>query len=382
MVLAGALAALAGSAVWARDGEQASDGQEQEGRKAEDEQSTAERQVEKADQPSPEGRRLGGMRPGGMQPGGMQPGGRGPQAPIEDVAADTATHQEIDPLAIEFKRLSSLQLHSNGNLLACDKEAREIKVINSAGRQVATIKLEFGPEAIDVAPDGTIYCGGEGCVAHLDAGGKVLETADMPEYGEPSGGERRRMSSRGNLVSGIAVSQKDVFVCYGTGWSMGSKSKLFRFDRELENPVLLAEGLRGCCQRCDIAFRSGVIYLAENAAHRVVSYNREGEVLGKWGERGRGEVERFGSCCNPMNLCFDGDGVIYTAESGMGRVKRFSTDGEFLGLVGYVGVQRFNRASGLAASCSNIAIAATPDGERVYVMDFQNNKIRVLKKKG
>jgi len=318
---------------------------------------------------------------GGSPTWGQDHGQPSPQEPIKDVGADTATHEEIDPLAIEFKRLSSLQLHSKGYLLACDKEAQEVKVISPEGKHTATIKLAFGPEAIDEAPDGTIYCGGEGRVAHLDLDGKVLKTAEMPRYGESSDGEPRRMFSQGNLVSGIAVSEKDVFVCYGTGWSMGSKSKLFRFDRELENPKLLAEGLRGCCQRCDIAFRDGVLYLAENAAHRIVSYDREGEVLGKWGERGRGDVEGFGSCCNPMNVCFDGGGAIYTAESGMGRIKRFSADGRFLGLVGYVGVQRFDRAGGLAASCSNIAIAATPDGKRVYVMDFQNNKIRVLQKK-
>jgi sugar lactone lactonase YvrE len=83
-----------------------------------------------------------------------------------------------------------------------------------------------------------------------------------------------------------------------------------------------------------------------------------------------------------MNLCFDAAGVLYTAESGLGRVKRYSTDGEYLGLVGYVGVDRFTRSGGVASSCSNIAIDVTPDGKTVYVMDFKNNKIRVLRQKG
>ena len=82
-----------------------------------------------------------------------------------------------------------------------------------------------------------------------------------------------------------------------------------------------------------------------------------------------------------MNLCFDSQGVIYTAESGLGRVKRYSTDGKFLGLLGYTGVERFTRAGSLAASCSNIAIAVTSDGKRVYVMDYKANLIRVLQKK-
>jgi hypothetical protein len=73
--------------------------------------------------------------------------------------------------------------------------------------------------------------------------------------------------------------------------------------------------------------------------------------------------------------------VLYTAESGLGRVKRYTPDGDYLGLVAYVGVERFTSAGRMAASCSNIAIAVTPDGCRVYVMDYKNNLIRVLQKK-
>ena len=66
----------------------------------------------------------------------------------------------------------------------------------------------------------------------------------------------------------------------------------------------------------------------------------------------------------------------------MARVKRYSTDGKYLGLIGYVGTERFNRAGGLASSCSNIAIAVAPDGGKIYVMDYKENLIRVLQKPG
>ncbi len=306
---------------------------------------------------------------------------RGPGAPAVDAGAESASHRELKPLAIRFNRLSSLCLHTSGNLLACDLGAKEIKVINSAGRQTGSIKLSFGPEAIDAAPDGTIYCGGQGMLAILDKNGRLLKTAQAPGNVGAATGGRQRSRSLQTRVSGIAVSDKDVFASFGSGWSLGSRSKLFRFDRGLGNPQMLAEGLRGCCQRCDIVFKDGVLYLAENAAHRVVSYDRDGKVLGKWGARSRTGLEGFGSCCNPMNLCFGPGGELYTAESGLGRVKRYSADGKLLGLVGHVGVERFTRAGGLAASCSNIAIAVTPDGKRVYVMDYKNNQIRVLEKK-
>jgi DNA-binding beta-propeller fold protein YncE len=300
---------------------------------------------------------------------------------IVDLAIETATHEEVEPLDVEFGSLSALRLDACGRLLAGDAEAKEIKVISSRGRQVGSIKLGFAPEAIDVAPNGTIYCGGEGQLAVLDRYGRVVRTVTVPDEAASNITSRRRARSRPLRISGIAVSPSDVFVAFGSGWSLGSKSRLFRFDRDLGNPRLLAEGLRGCCQRCDIVTLDGLAYLAENSAHRVVSYNHDGEILGKWGARSRTDVEGFGACCNPMNLCFDANGVLYTAESGLGRVKRYSTDGEYLGLVGYVGVERFTNAGRLAASCSNIAIAVTPDGSRVYVMDYSNKLVRVLQKK-
>lgn len=318
-------------------------------------------------------------------PGLAQPRRRPPRrsagAPARDEGADTASHKELTPLNVKFKALSTLRLAPGGNLLAGDEGANEIKIISPAGKQIGAIKLSFGPESIDVAADGTIYCGGQGQVAKVSKEGKVLATATMPDAAKSSAPPRRGRS-RKQRVSGMAVGPTDLFVAFGSGWSTGSKSKLVRFDLNLKNPKLLAEGLRCCCQRCDITVRKGVLYLAENAVHRIVRYDREGKVLSKWGKRARTGLEGFGACCNPMNLCFGSDGVIYTAESGLARIKRYDINGKFLGLVGYVGTTRFTRASGLAASCSNIAIDVTPDGKRVYVMDYANKIIRVLEKKG
>jgi len=391
---------------------------------------------------------------------------------VVDISPELATHEEAESLKVEFKQLSAMRLRQDGSLLACDREAKVIKVIGIDGEQVDAIQLEFAPEALDIASDGTIYCGGKGKLAKLDETGRILkmvtvpdDVAPKPKDGQPSDDApakpaaketpdrtdpppakkpptkeavpaetkerasadvasmavdkeptenadptpaekqaaknaerppaeakpaegkkpprpaRRRKKSHPKQISGIAVSKGDVFVAFGSGWSTGSKSKLYRFDLELENPKQLAEGLRGCCQRCDILARDGVLYLAENSAHRVVLYDREGNVLAKWGERGRNDLKTFGACCNPMNICFDAQGILYTSESGLGRVKRYTTDGKYLDLVGYVGTNRFWHGSGLAASCSNMAIVATPDGDCVYVMDHRNKSIRVLRKK-
>lgn len=292
------------------------------------------------------------------------------------------THREVAPLDIPFKRLSALALRANGNLLAADNEAREIKEISPDGKLARTLSPDVAPEALAIAPNGDIYCAGSGKLLRLSADGKILASVVLPPPRQLTEQEQRRARGRGETVSGMTVSGPYVFAAIGSSWSVGSKSRLYRFNLDLSGETKLTDGLRGCCQRCDLTARDNMIYLAENAAFRVVRCDHDGKVLGSWGAPSRtGAVEAFGSCCNPMNLCFGNDGSLYTAESGLGRVKRYKPDGAFLGVVGHVGVERFTNASGLAASCSNIAIAVTRDGRRIYVMDYKNKIIRVLEQR-
>ncbi len=305
-----------------------------------------------------------------------------------DLLPEKATHEEVEPLPVEFEKLTAMRFHKDGRLLTCDSEAKHVKVIDANGNVTGTFTLPFGPESIDVASDGTIYCGGQGKLARLDAAGDVLKVVDVPTDADSPVSETARKRAKSSKialqlrVSGIAVTESDVYIAFGTGWSTVSLSKLFRLDRELENPQMLAEKLRGCCQRCDLIALEGDVLVAENSAFRMVRYDREGTVLNKWGEKSRTGLEGFGACCNPMNVCFDAAGQLYTAESGLGRIKTYSIDGKLIDLVGYVNTQRFRRGSSMASACSNMALAVTPDGDVVYVMDYQNNQIRVLKRKG
>jgi hypothetical protein len=71
-------------------------------------------------------------------------------------------------------------------------------------------------------------------------------------------------------------------------------------------------------------------------------------------------------------------GVYFAAESGVGRVKKYATDGKFLGLVGYVDTTKFDGGSALAAQSCYIPIEVNRDASRIYVMDVRAHIIRVL----
>ncbi len=290
---------------------------------------------------------------------------------LESADTTLGTHIEVDPLGknegLKFGNLTTFALTPEDNILACDAKSNEIKVIDPTGKILDTWKLKFSPHAIHSCPDGEVFAAGAGVVANFDKSGKLIKQIDAETTGFPD-----------SKSSGITVMGENLFVAFGTGGSLRSRSKIVRFDRDLTKPVIIAEDLRGCCQRLDMVAWKDSLYVAENARHRVVEFDATGKKLSKWGERDRVNVEGFGSCCNPMNLYCTPKGLLYTAESGLGRVKRYSLDGQFLDVVGYVGVARFKQAGRLAASCSNITVAANKDESRVYVLDYRDNLIRVM----
>ena len=171
-------------------------------------------------------------------------------------------------------------------------------------------------------------------------------------------------------INAIAVSGKDVFVA--CPMTKGFGYAVWRTDADFGNAKIIVEGLTGCCGQMDIQARDGKIYAAENARKRVVCYDHDGKQLASWGKNERGGPEGFGSCCNPMNLRIGSDGNVYTSESNVGRIKRFTPEGKFLGLIG---------AAEIVPGCKHVAIGVNADGCRVYLLDITRSQVVLLTKK-
>jgi sugar lactone lactonase YvrE len=342
---------------------------------------------------------------------------------------------------------------ANGLEIQTIKEPSGIRVIGSDGKLLTSWPLEITPQAVNVAPDGSIYAGGQGKIAKLDGKGNVLLTVDAPhlselppvpdipaaEKAEESESEReakqarireleeqmvplqdtvreavramekndgdkeanarlekvlaeyaevaeqlraltmdprqlamreRASAMRKRAVNAIAATDRDVFVA--TPAANGFGYDVWRLDRQLRHPKKIVTRLRGCCGQMDIQARDGKLYVAENARHRVVCYDRDGNQLSAWGKQDRKGVEGFGSCCNPMNLRFGSDGTLYTSEASLGRIKRYTPDGKFLGLVGTVNV---------VPGCKHVAVAVSKDGSRAFMLDITRNQIAVMKRR-
>jgi len=250
------------------------------------------------------------------------------------------------------------------------KHTYSIRVVSPNG----SIKAEWPmpddgphPKMIHNCEDGTVYVAGHGKIASYDKDGKRLAMVDVDE-----------ISGSKSLAAGLFVSEKYVFFAVGTGNSMRATEDIYRFKRDLTGAKKIIEQQYGCCSHIDMQVMNGELLIAENSRHRVNRFSLDGKRLGRWGKRDRTGIEGFAACCNPVNIDIGPDNVLYTAESGVGRIKKYTPDGKFLGVVGYVDTTEFDRGGKLAAQTCYIPIEVNKDASRVYIMDVRANLIRVL----
>lgn len=170
-----------------------------------------------------------------------------------------------------------------------------------------------------------------------------------------------------------SISEADGEVFFATGAKKGYGFAVWRASRHFDNAEEIITGLSGCCGQMDVQACCDGIYVAENSRHRVACYDREGNEVRDWGSGDRNNVEGFASCCNPMNVAFGADGSVYTAESKIGRVKKYTQEGVLTDLVGKVD---------LIPGCDKVTIAVSPEADRVYMLDITRNHIVVLQQAG
>ncbi|MGB1817171.1 MAG: hypothetical protein ACPHJ3_17555, partial [Rubripirellula sp.] len=168
-------------------------------------------------------------------------------------------------------------------------------------------------------------------------------------------------------VSSISSTGKHLFVT--TRGTTGYGYDVWKMNLEFQNAEVIVTGLSGCCGQMDVQCCESGIFVAENSRDRVVHYDMNGTEINKWGKSDRTGLNGFTSCCNPMNVCFDTEGRVYTAESGSGRIKCFDPSGKLVSYVGDVD---------LVPGCKNVSIAVSPVNEKVYMLDLTRNHIKVM----
>jgi hypothetical protein len=289
--------------------------------------------------------------------------------------------------------LHNFCLSPEGNVLACYGGGAagpgQIRVFNPDGKLLKTWAVPIEPQAICVQADGTVFVGGTGRLLKLDPQGQVIATVDSPARNQPvklspemvqslkadaQGKEdqvasyTRMLEDRRADITGMAASGQDLFVACPSPSDFSYS--VYRLDTQLQNPVRVVEGLRGCCGQMDIQARDGKLWIPHNARHRVECRDRDGKELSQFGRQDRKAADGFGGCCEPKNLRMAPNGDILAAESGPPvSIKRFSPEGKFLGVVALPNYK---------SNCVRVTVDVSADGRRFFILSTGDDTIHVL----
>ncbi len=208
---------------------------------------------------------------------------------------------------------------------------RAIAIFNSDGTPRANIALNTPGHCLAVAARSDsperLFVGMREHIELLAADG-TLESA-WPTLGDKA------------LITSIALAepagQSDIFVADAgnrvvlrldrTGKLLG---RIGRRDQRRHIPGLIIPS-----PYCDVAVSpDGLLRVANTGAHHIEAYTFDGDYEQPltWGKASL-KIAGFCGCCNPANFALLPDGRFITAEKGIPRVKIYTADGQFQGVV-------------------------------------------------
>jgi hypothetical protein len=183
--------------------------------------------------------------------------------------------------------------------------------------------------------------------------------------------QARAMRERMATVTGMAVTDRDLFVCCSSAKGFGYT--VWRMDHNFGEPKKIVENLAGCCSQMDIQAHGGDLWVAHNSRHKVEHYSRDGKKLGSFGKTDRASADGFGGCCEPKNLRFSSGDIVYCCESGPPTcVKRFSLSGKFLGV---------SLVAPWNSGCVRVTTEYDAEHDRYFVLNSGEQQIHVFAKK-
>lgn len=235
----------------------------------------------------------------------------------------------------------------------------KVVVFDRSGSELSSFDIRDTPRCIAVDSNGKIYLGMEDHVAVFDLSGDLLDLwASM--------GEKARFTS-------IAVSGDSVCVAdYGnrTVWKFDSEGRLTGSidgedkDRDIAGFIVPSPYF-------DVAFdNKEELWIVNPGRLRVGLYGSDGNLLREWGTASM-EIDGFSGCCNPSHMAIGPDGMFFTAEKGLERIKIYDSRGNFVGVV--AGPEKFKRGT------TGLDLAVDSQG-RVVVLDPRAGLVRVFEK--
>ncbi|MHB9025584.1 MAG: NHL repeat-containing protein [Armatimonadota bacterium] len=267
-------------------------------------------------------------------------------------------YAEAKRFVLPLREARGLAVAPDGALWAAGD--MQILRLNAEGVVAAKHYVDGLPYTLAVARDGTLYVGMERQIAVYDRGGKFMA------LWSPFGTRSR--------ITALALGQEEIWVADAGGravWHMTSQGdvtgQVGARDTARKIPGLVAPS-----PYLDVAVAGdGTIWVANPGRGRMEAYSAEGVPLRAWGEL-LPTLEGFSGCCNPAHFALLPGGQFVISEKGSARVKVYDAKGIFVGLVA--------DPETLKPGPAGMDVAADAQG-RIYLLDPRSGTVYVYERK-
>jgi hypothetical protein len=269
-----------------------------------------------------------------------------------------------------FAASHAVATDSKGSIYVAGDQA--IRIFSDGGATLGKIDLAGAPRCLTVVPDGTIYIGLKDHVEVFDA-------------------QRQRQASWESLgpnalLTSIAVSGDNVFLADAGDRVVVRCNRAGKVISTIgrKDPLKNVPGFVIPSPYFDLAVTGdGLLRVVNPGQRRIEAYTFDGDLEFWWGTPSA-KIDGFCGCCNPVNIALLPDGSFVTCEKGLVRVKIYSSEGQFKGVVAgpsQLVPDRECKVCELPEECQagGFDVAADPAG-RVIVLDTIKNVVRIFTK--
>jgi hypothetical protein len=286
---------------------------------------------------------------------------------FEPTAPELIIYRELPAIKTQLAEVRGVAVGPNDEIYVLGD--RELNVYEKAGRLLRTLPASPTARAVAIDREGNTYLAEADRFVMLDSQGQAKLTSEA--------------SGPNADFTSIAVTSDAVLVGDAGNrviLQYTREGKIARRIRKVD-PTRRIDGVLMPSAHFDVAVGADRLIRANDPGRQKVDvYTADGELLASWGEPSL-KTQGFCGCCNPTDIALLPDGSVVTAEKGLPRVKVYSPDGTFLGVV--AGHEAFPDGRCPLPDCSQgmtLDLAVDSAG-RILVLDPASRSVRIYVKK-
>lgn len=248
-----------------------------------------------------------------------------------------------------------------------------VTILDKSGTKLDQINTTSAARCVAVAAEQTVYVGLRSHIEVFDRNGQPRATWEAP--------------TKKTWFTGLCVSPDELFAADSANrvilrYNLAGKivGRIGQKDPGHNVPGLIVPS-----PYLDVKLgRDGLLRVNNPGRHCVEVFTTTGDLEFSWGKPSLA-IEGFCGCCNPVGLAMLPDGSCVTCEKGVPRVKVYSADRGFSGVVAGPELFQQNGRPGQVSERSDGTLggldAAADSQGRVYILDLVAGDIRVMKLK-